>query len=304
MSNSILSIAIPTYNRSDILVSNLQSILDELIEHQIPVYISDDSNNKDTKIAIQELQTAHSLISYFKNEPSLGHDKNCIRTLSIPKEKYIWYLGDSMILNKGTIGKILKIVADNDFDFVSVNAEGRRLDKESRVYTDALVAFSDIGWHLTMSGATIYRRTTLDLEKIDVSECINFPQLAIIFKNFDKKRLYWISEKLVSSNPNKKSYWSSRVLDVFVTDYYKTLNYIFDDKSNISHLVYQHARNSGLLSVFSLLGLVANKNINSDSYTKYNSLFMHFNMTEKVLVKIFVNAPKDVIRILYNFLIK
>ena len=65
----MLSVAIPTYNRTDILISNLQSILDELIEHQIAVYISDDSNNEETEIAIQELQTIHPLIFYFKNEP-------------------------------------------------------------------------------------------------------------------------------------------------------------------------------------------------------------------------------------------
>lgn len=304
MSNSMLSVAIPTYNRTDILISNLQSILDELIEHQIAVYISDDSNNEETEIAIQELQTIHPLIFYFKNEPKLGHDKNCIRTLSIPKQEYIWYLGDSMIPKKGAIRKILKVLLDNDFDFVSVNAEGRRLDKESKVYTDAPVAFSDIGWHLTMSGATIYKKAALELEKIDISKCSNFPQLAIIFKNFNKKKMYWINEKLISSNINKKSYWSSRVLDVFVIDYHKTLDYIFGDKYNVSNLVYQHLSNSGLLSFYSLLGLVVNGNISSDSYEKYNSVFKHFNMTEKTLVKIMINVPKGVIGILYNFLRK
>lgn len=304
MRSSILSLAIPTYNRADILISNLQSILDELIEHQIAVYISDDSNDEKTAVVIRSLVKAHPLIFYFRNHPGLGHDRNCIRTLSLPEEDYIWYMGDSMILKKGTISKMLKLLSGGDFDFVSVNCDGRNLDIKSKLYTESLSAFSDVGWHLTMTGATIYKRSVLDLDKIDISECSNFPQLAVIFKNFDGKRLYWINERLIYSNPDKKSYWNNRVLEVFVTDYYKTLNYILEDKRIINHFVYQHAHNSGLLSFFSLVSLVATGNINSANYEKYRLFFKQLSTKESAIIKTLMIVPKYFIRILNVFLIK
>lgn len=304
MRSSILSLAIPTYNRADILISNLQSILDELIEHQIAVYISDDSNDEKTAVVIRSLVKAHPLIFYFRNHPGLGHDRNCIRTLSLPEEDYIWYMGDSMILKKGTISKMLKLLSGGDFDFVSVNCDGRNLDIKSKLYTESLSAFSDVGWHLTMTGATIYKRSVLDLDKIDISECSNFPQLAVIFKNFDGKRLYWINERLIYSNPDKKSYWNNRVLEVFVTDYYKTLNYILEDKRIINHFVYQHAHNSGLLSFFSLVSLVATGNINSANYEKYRLFFKQLSTKESAIIKTLMIVPKYFIRILNAFLIK
>src|SRR5690242_16353532 len=107
---SKIAIAIPTYNRAEILKYNLLQIIDELIFYKIPVYISDDSNNDNTKIVIEELQIKYNLIFYYKNEISLGHDKNCLQTIFLPNEKYVWYLGDSMIIKNGAFKKILDII--------------------------------------------------------------------------------------------------------------------------------------------------------------------------------------------------
>jgi len=47
MKNKRLSIAISSYNRSEILKENLLLMLDEIKEFSIPIYISDDSTNDD-----------------------------------------------------------------------------------------------------------------------------------------------------------------------------------------------------------------------------------------------------------------
>ena len=53
--NNNLAIFIPTYNRPKILKSNLVNIINQAQEFEIPVYVSDDSNNK-TKIIIEEYE--------------------------------------------------------------------------------------------------------------------------------------------------------------------------------------------------------------------------------------------------------
>ena len=58
--NKQLAISIPTYNRTEILKSNLVSIINQAKRFNIPIYISDDSDNNRThemiKSYIQDYQ--------------------------------------------------------------------------------------------------------------------------------------------------------------------------------------------------------------------------------------------------------
>ena len=130
--NSKLSIAIPTYNRPEILKENLLIMLPYLIEFQIPVYISDDSTNDFTNQMILELKSKYNKIYYQKNKPSFGHDKNCISTLSLPKEDYVWYLGDSKYINKEGIKTIVDLIEKNKFSAIVVSDKSRDISLPSK----------------------------------------------------------------------------------------------------------------------------------------------------------------------------
>jgi glycosyltransferase involved in cell wall biosynthesis len=158
MKNNKLAIAIPTYNRAAILRENILLMLGEIRRFSIPVYISDDSTNNETEIVFQEIKKVYEYIYYYKNSPSLGHDKNCLRTIGLPSEDYVWYLGDSNIIKPFGIEKILNIINNNDFDFVSVNVSTRELDLSDKLITDGNQLLFDLGWHLTMTSATIYSK--------------------------------------------------------------------------------------------------------------------------------------------------
>jgi len=106
MKNKKLAIAIPTYNRASIVKENILLMLNEIKRYSIPLYISDDSNNEETKLVVVDLKKEYDYIYYYKNQPGLGHDKNCIRTLALPNEEYIWYLGDSIIIEDGGIKNV------------------------------------------------------------------------------------------------------------------------------------------------------------------------------------------------------
>jgi hypothetical protein len=217
-----LAIAIPTYNRPEILKFNLLQIIDELIQYDIPVYISDDSTNEDTRNLIIELKNKHDLIFYYKNEIKLGHDLNFLNTIRLPKEDYVWYLGDSMIIREGAIKKALSVISISNYDFISCSADWRDLDFEERVFNDGGELFEKLCWHLTLTGATIYNRESIyNLANFDVSRFKNFPQTAFIFEMFTLKKssLYWINEKLIYSNSQKKSYWSKNIFEVFIDDF-------------------------------------------------------------------------------------
>jgi glycosyltransferase involved in cell wall biosynthesis len=158
--NSILAIAIPTFNRSEILRENLQAMLPELIEQRISVYISDDSHDERTLEMSEALRCEHPLVFYTKNHPRFGHDANFFATLAMPDTDYVWYLGDSIYFVPGTLAKVLRTLTDTRPDFCFLNAyapeKGSRLIEAEAVHPFLL----DRTWYLTLSGATIYSRAT------------------------------------------------------------------------------------------------------------------------------------------------
>lgn len=222
--NTKLAIAIPTYNRSEIVRNNLLSMIEEIKEYNIPIYISDDSDNLKTQMMVKDLKKEYEFIFYKRNETEKGFDNNCFKTLQLPKSEYVWLLTDSMGIKKGGIAKVLKIISENEYDFVAVNDQTGNLKMPSKYYTNANDIFRDLGWYLTQTASTIYNSKLLnDFTEIENKYYKNFPQVTIIFNKLlsSKQRFYWLENKLIYANKNKKSYWSSEVFDVFITDWSK-----------------------------------------------------------------------------------
>jgi glycosyltransferase involved in cell wall biosynthesis len=302
MKNNKLSIAIPTYNRAEILQFNLLQIIDELIEFQIPVYISDDSTNEETYIVINDLKKKHSLIYYRKNEIRFGHDLNCLHTISFPKEQYVWYMGDSMIIKEGSIEKVLNYIQDKRYDFISCNAEGRDLELKTKIFTNGTELLERLCWHLTMTGVTIYNKNTLlDFTKFDVTKFKNFPQTAIIFENFASKdsSLLWINEVLIYGNPQKKSYWSTKVFDVFLNDYKRfilNLNEVYSSKSK-DIAITSHSITSGIFNYRSFLKYRADGFFNYNVFCTYKDDIVKYTNTNSFILFFISIFPKPFLKL-------
>ncbi|MBB1279865.1 glycosyltransferase [Pseudoalteromonas sp. SR41-1] len=223
-----LSIAIPTYNRADILKENILKMLPELRAYNICIYISDDSSNDDTLSMVELLKNTYNNIVYCRNVPSLGHDRNCIRTLSMPTQEYIWYLGDSMYIENGGIAQLLQKINAVKSDFYVTNVRERNFTHPSQIYTDTRRLFSELAWHLTLTGCCIYRRQVI--EQIDtVALAKNFPQSQIIFNRVvESCNLTFIDEVKVATNINKaKSYWEAEIFNVFANDWISLIDGVY-----------------------------------------------------------------------------
>lgn len=306
MENS-LAIAIPTYNRAGILLENLLNIIDDLIEFKIPVYISDDSTNSETALIVEKLKKKHSLFFYKKNEIGLGHDLNCIHTISLPKEDYVWYLGDSMIIKKGSIEKVLEIINKDEYDFICCNAEGRNLDIKDKVFEDEVEAFENLCWHLTLTGATIYNKKRItSLNNFDISLFKNFPQTAIIFEQLASQasKLYWNNEKLIYANLKKQSYWGSKVFEVFIDDF-KTFLFNLNSKYSFelkNKVVTQHSLETHIFSSASFVKYRISDVYNYDVFCKYKGVFSKYRISNQFFLLVLALFPKVILKKTYLFL--
>lgn len=220
--NPRLALAIPTYQRSEILCENLKEMLPEIREHAIPVYISDDSKDEATAQMVEALRMEYEFIYYRRNVPGLGHDRNFFATIAMPDSDYVWYLGDSLSLRPGVLGEVLAQTRDGrDFFFVNAYVP----DQRDRVLSSAEVKdfLLDRAWYLTLSGATVYGRRPRSLQVAEErrKQWKNFPQLGLIleFASQHAASCAWVGTPSIQFNKKKKSYWQRTALDVFVRDW-------------------------------------------------------------------------------------
>lgn len=259
--NPLLSIAIPTYMRSEVLNQNLRAMLPELIEHQVAVYISDDSPDDATAKSIALLREDFPLLVYRKNEPRNGHDANFFATVTMPDTDYVWYLGDSVYFTPGTLARILEVLETFRPNFCFVNSTANDLDSrlvEGKAVHQFLLERT---WYLTLTGATIYGREARNLTVPNErkSNWKNFPQLGLILYacSINAQRMYWIGEQGLGFNRNKSSYWLNSAFEVFVKDWCALISSfpeLFNNTEQV-HVIRSHAINTKLFSLVGLLRL-------------------------------------------------
>jgi len=286
LKNNKLAIAIPTFNRPDILNENIRLMLPEIIEFSIPVYISDDSTDDETKTMSEILQKDYENIFYYKNSPGLGHDRNCIKTLSLPTEEYIWYLGDSFAINSGGLNRVLNIINSQVVDFISVNARGRA-NINDRIFLDGNELLISLGWHLTLSGTTIYSKNVLNrIKKLDLGRCRNFPHTAIIFD--------WLNDYIISCNSRKQSYWKKNVFEVFLTDWNVLISNLPSSYTNENKLVAikMHSEKTRIFSLYSFLSYRFNDIFDFQVFKRFSGLIRKSSSVNLWLVFLISIFPK------------
>lgn len=77
MDKPLLSICIPTYNRSNLLVNSIESIIkqERFISGEVEIIVSDNNSTDDTKNICEKYQEMYNNFYYFKNEINV-RDKN------------------------------------------------------------------------------------------------------------------------------------------------------------------------------------------------------------------------------------
>lgn len=106
-SENMLSICIPTYNRSDYLDQCLASLVPQALECQIPIYLSDNASSDNTQQVIQKYKAIYTKIFSFKQEANLGHDLNHKSVITMATTEFAWLLGDDDIVLSGSLQKVI-----------------------------------------------------------------------------------------------------------------------------------------------------------------------------------------------------
>jgi glycosyltransferase involved in cell wall biosynthesis len=304
MTNKRLSIAIPSFNRADILKSNILMMLPEIKQFSIQIFISDDSNNDETQNMINEIQVEYESIFYSRNAPSLGHDDNIFRTLSLPETDYVWLLGDSIVIKRGAIKNVLEVIDSDQPGIIAVNANNRAIDSINCHHEDCNRVFSTFAWHLTLTGATIYSKNAIaSAESLIKSEFKNFPQIALIFNYLSTScSFHWLNNKWICSNREKTSYWTNNMFKVFLEDWSNVVRSLPDcyDHPDKEKAIIDHSQKEYLFGSKSLLLARASGAYDMDIFRKYKQVLPNHSGLRLPVLLIIALIPKSIVGFLHK----
>ena len=153
----LLSICIPTFNRSRFLAELLDSLLPQLTapsldRASVELLISDNASPDDTGQLVSTFQARGLPTHYVRNSTNIGADANFLQCLSLAEGKYVWLLGDDDLVMPGALAALLSLLSQGettgDFDLVYLSSFGFTgsftQPPPASVLTDRLGRFAEI----------------------------------------------------------------------------------------------------------------------------------------------------------------
>lgn len=234
MAQPILTIAIPTYNRADILSGSLKCVIDaaeyaykkgiELNSIEIIV-----SNNNSTDHTIDVLNRInHPYFTYYSNSENLGFLRNCfLLTDQYACGEFCWMIGDDDYIDIDSIFIVINQIKQHNVDYIAVmhrvvsSKDELLLEHTCRANKSKESYFADVidsnnshGNTLScfISGSIFRLKPIRDYKKNmfianDWSKFYNvFPNGYLMVSNFVDKKCLLIQDKLLSVLPITKEW--------------------------------------------------------------------------------------------------
>ncbi|MGL5050111.1 MAG: glycosyltransferase [Fusobacteriaceae bacterium] len=251
----MLTISIPTKNKK-LLVYNIKKIINFLQNKSINILICDNSQDDEIQNIYKIYKKEYQNIYYKKNKKDKNFDINCFNALNIPETKYVWVIGDGLIIKENKVEKILKVLEKN-YDIIIYDYSKRIKNKRIKeFYSKKEDFFKDLSWHITLLGSTILKKEYIKYSLGNFSEKYVgtfFMHLGILLESVSNKefKAIVIKEEVCENNPLKKaSSWSNLTFDTFCDGWIKFIELLPDIYVNQKeYVIKSHGVKSKLFSI-------------------------------------------------------
>lgn len=143
MSQSLVSIVLPTYKRAHLLAQAIRSVLGQT-HANLELIVVDDNSPDDTAAVVQSFDDPR--IRYVKNDPNLKLPRALNRGFAMARGDYLTWTSDDNLMAPTAIEKMVGALAGGDCDFVYADywmfseqdADGRPVDPQHDLLPDTL----------------------------------------------------------------------------------------------------------------------------------------------------------------------
>ncbi|MCC2644755.1 MAG: glycosyltransferase family 2 protein [Burkholderiales bacterium] len=136
--NSLISIAMATYNGSLFLLSQLDSIINQTYKN-IEIIIVDDCSSDDTVKIIRQYQKLHTNIKLVQNPVNLGIVKTFAYAISLCSGEYIALADQDDIWFSNKLERLLENIGDN----LLIHSDAVLVDENMQVIANSNMQFKD-----------------------------------------------------------------------------------------------------------------------------------------------------------------
>jgi len=291
----LLSISIPTYNRSDKLELNLRLLVKCLIRHNIPIFIFDNSDNNLSFQVFLKIKSNYNYIHYYKNQKNIGAERNFILALKSPNTKYVWLFGDDDKFDYNGFENLYSFLSSSDYDLILLNQNSYKKNYFSdQKINDVKTLFTKYMAHMTYISVLIYSNNLIKSMYFEKYLDLTFSYIFPIFE-LSSVKSYFYSSILVEPLPNRINSFSHLVTSYFVYDLFSSIS-LLSDVFNKNQRKYAHRKvyNNYFNKFYYLLKARFTSNeINLSKFIKNRKAFSSaFNFIDNLIILFLCLLPK------------
>lgn len=295
--NSILTVAIPTYNRADYLDRCLQSIFDQLVpEMSICVKVFDNCSTDTTEEVVKKFTDSDIRILYTKNEKNIGPDLNIGQCYHTSTSKYTLVFGDDDVFLENSLNKIIKLLTgDKEYGLIFLNyyhftddfkaERPKRNIKKTFILNDTdIVAIA--GFRIGFISASIVNTKAINKMEIIENMGSNFNHLFPILKSsiLGYDNLYVSDYGIAQQIGN---FGTHDVFNLFANNFYAVVVQNLGKKDRAVKAI----ENELMVKIFPSWILKARKSKGVDPSFKINSIHYVTDNFKSRLIYWFLNYP-------------
>jgi glycosyltransferase involved in cell wall biosynthesis len=138
-----LTIAIPTYNRNEILKANLAKLLPQVTD-ECRVIIFDNCSDVPVEDTVKDLLEDNSLIdiSVIRNRYNIGMTANILKCFEVCPDPWLWVLGDDDEVTDGAVARILSDIGrQQELHFLTYAWDEDSFKRKQEVITTGIDQF-------------------------------------------------------------------------------------------------------------------------------------------------------------------
>ncbi|MBT5271534.1 MAG: glycosyltransferase [Candidatus Marinimicrobia bacterium] len=277
----LLSIVVPTCNRSDFIDFFLQTHIPVVEPYGITIHISDNASTDDTVEVIEKWQKCYAHLHFSSLEEHIWEGvQNYEKALSMSTTEYTWLIGDSYEIPDTTLDYVLNILSatETHYEFMVLNLVNQLRDIPERVYTEPNAVLEDLAWMMGCVGCTIFHRSVISnfmfqKERVQSSACA-FCHVSFVLRymaNYNAS-LYWVqSSSIVTLKTRQRKHgWGDTLFWLLFDSWPQTINSLPEQFSeNSKNIALRVPANSKLLGWRNIVNLRAQNALNSEKYTEY-----------------------------------
>ena len=239
----LLSICIPTYNRSEILNGNLSRIHNQIKGKNLPIEIivSDNCSADNTADIVQAHISEGMPINYIRNNENLGMDGNFAQCYRRASGKYILVLGDDDYLRKGKLEKLLDYLSKGEYGLVHLKVASNSTE-DIQVFDSSEDFLKNISFWITYITSNIVNSKYVighDFEKYFGTYLTIVPLYLTSATSKDKNLL--IYDRIFEDGKDSKTNGGYNFFEVFVTNYLSIWKQ-YARKNKITNILYSYIK--------------------------------------------------------------